>query len=158
MECSWFGQQMVAHSQQSPEPYSTQQTSRHAVWDSNCQQNPPPQMETRNSNSPPPMKGSHDAGIPPQPISTSTMASRWTQRQSHWVRAPPLDGGRRPRHRQKLERTPQHQTMKMRTSLPSPASKLQPSRPQTCDRSARATPGAIRYPNGQARTGTRRAL
>ena len=33
-----FGQQMVGHTQQSPDPYSTQQTSHRAAWDNKCQQ------------------------------------------------------------------------------------------------------------------------
>ena len=47
---------------------------------------------------------------------------------------------------------PQRQMMIMMTSPLSPAIKLQPSRPQTCDRYSRAPPGAISSPKGPAHT------
>ena len=79
-------------------------------------------METRHSNSPPPTKSSHDTAV----LLRATC---------HWIRAP--------------EQTPQHQMMTMRTSLPSPASRPQPSRPETCDRYPSAPPGATCSPMNQ---------
>ena len=40
-------------------------------------------MESRHPDSPPPTNGSHDAGSPPKPISTSRMASRWSWDRHH---------------------------------------------------------------------------
>ena len=57
---------------------------------------------------------------------------------------------------QAQEQTPQHQMMTTTSSPRSPASKLQPSRPQSCERYSRAPPGATSSPDGQARAGTRK--
>ena len=64
------GQQMVGHTQQSPEPYNVQQTLQRAA------KIPPAQMEARNPHSPSPSEGCHDAGSPSQNISKGRVASR----------------------------------------------------------------------------------
>ena len=67
-----------------------------AVCCRHVSKSPPAQMETRNTNCLLPAKSSNDANIPTKHISERALACGRTHRQratSHWIRAPPLDGG-----------------------------------------------------------------
>ena len=75
---------------------------------------------------------------------------------SHWFRAPSLDGGDDEDVVTRTDTTAPDDDND--DTPPAPTSKLQPSRPRTCDRCSRAPLGAVISPNGPAHTGTRRAL
>ena len=83
---------MVGHTHQSPEPYSTQQLSRHAATHSKCQQK---HIHHR-------WKHEIPIAIPATtravfPVTSAReqwlLAGLTDSAASHWVRAPPLDGG-----------------------------------------------------------------
>ena len=102
-----------AHTHQSPEPYGTQQTSRHAATDSKCQHRWKHEIQT--------------ALLRRRAAMTHFSLVAWTE--------PPATGSEHTTKTQTQERTPQHQTMTMTTPLPSPARKLQPSIRQASKRS-----------------------
>ena len=87
-----FGQQTVSHTHQSPEPCSTQRTSRLAATNSKCRKKP---SNTAGNTKPkqPPLRRRAAMTHAVHHHTSARAASLMDRATSHWDRAPPLDRG-----------------------------------------------------------------
>ena len=126
---SWCGQQMVARTQQSPEPFSMQQTSQRAATVNKSRQKPFNIDGSVKSRKP---SFRRRAAMRRAVLRNPSARTKWLlaglmdRALSHWVRAPPLHGAQ--------EQTPQQQMMTVKTLPLSPVNNPLPRSSQTSSR------------------------